>query len=105
MLLVANNTGKSIAPSDYILAWDCSQAIWSTTVHIIAIISFTLTYMPCYLTNFNSKIVPVLMCIRITMVYNRSKVKDYIQKKTHLSFPIWNQINLYQMRKFLKSRQ
>ena len=27
MLLVANNTGKSIAPSDYILAWDCSQAI------------------------------------------------------------------------------
>jgi len=80
MLLVANNTGKSIAPSDYILAWDRGQAIQSTTVHIIVIISFTLTYIPYNLTNFNSETVPVLMCIRITTVYNKSKVKDYIQK-------------------------
>jgi len=58
-----------------------------STVHIIVIISFTLTYMPCYLTNFNGKTVSVLMCIRITNVYNRSKVKDYIQKKLTLAFP------------------
>ena len=43
--------------------------------------------MPYYLTNFNSEIVPVLMCIRITMVYDKSKVKAYIQKKLTLAFP------------------
>ena len=55
---------------------------YNYTVHIIVIISFTLTYMPYYLTNFNCETVPVLMCIRITMVYNKSKVKDYIQKNS-----------------------